>query len=190
VALGVIDAWIWARGPKDTPQVKESTRWVEGYEIVADVAEQTPDTRLVYVADREGDLRELMDAAERRGTPADWLVRATHNRNTPAGDKLWDRLGRSEPVGEVEFLVPAAPGRPARWIRQTLYRQVITLPARKGAPALTVTAILAREENPPPGEKALEWRLLTNRVAETLEAIVELIEWYRRRWRIKIFSGS
>ena len=68
VALGVIDAWIWARGPKDQPQVKESTRWVEGYEIVADLAEQTPDTRLVYVADREGDLWELMDAAERRGT--------------------------------------------------------------------------------------------------------------------------
>ena len=47
VALGVIDAWIWARGPKDQPQVKESTRWVEGYEIVADLAEQVPTTRLV-----------------------------------------------------------------------------------------------------------------------------------------------
>jgi hypothetical protein len=113
VALGVIDAWIWARGPKDQPQVKESTRWVEGYEIVADLAEQLPDTRLVYVADREGDIRELMDTAERRGTPADWLVRAQHERNTLAGDKLWSRLGQSEPVGEVEFLLPAAPGRPA-----------------------------------------------------------------------------
>ena len=30
VALGVLDAWMRARGPKDTPQVKESTRWVEG----------------------------------------------------------------------------------------------------------------------------------------------------------------
>src|SRR5512147_660174 len=187
VALGVIDAWIWARGPKDQPQVKESTRWVEGYEIVADLAEQLPDTRLVYVTDREGDLRELMDTAERRGTPADWLVRAQHERNTLAGDKLWVRLGQSEPVGEVEFLLPAAPGRPARRVRQTLYRQVVTLPARRGAPELTVTAILAREENPPVGETALEWRLLTNRVAETLEAVVELIDWYRRRWLVEIF---
>ena len=39
LALGVIDAWMWARGPKEQPQVKESTRWVEGYEIVADLAE-------------------------------------------------------------------------------------------------------------------------------------------------------
>jgi Transposase Tn5 dimerisation domain/Transposase DNA-binding len=187
VALGVIDAWIWARGPKDQPQVKESTRWVEGYEIVADLAEQRPDTRLVYVADREGDLRALMDAAARRGTPADWLVRAKHNRNTLAGDKLWDRLGQSEPVGEVEFMLPAAPDRPARPVRQTLYCQAVTLPARQGAPHVTVTAILAREEAPPAGESALEWRLLTNRPAETLEAIVELIDWYRRRWLMEIF---
>ncbi|MCP5198093.1 MAG: hypothetical protein H6974_15145 [Gammaproteobacteria bacterium] len=59
---------------------EERTRWVEGYEIVADLAETVPATRLVYVADREGDLRALMDAAARRGHPADWLVRAQHDR--------------------------------------------------------------------------------------------------------------
>src|SRR5512139_2635411 len=132
VALGVIDAWMWARGPKEQPQVKESTRWVEGYTVVADLAEQRPDTRLVYVADREGDLRALMDAAARRSTPADWLVRAKHNRSTTAGEKLWDRVARSEPLGEVEFWLSAAPGRPARVVRQTLYGQSVTLPARKG----------------------------------------------------------
>ena len=187
VALGVIDAWMWARGPKDEPQVKESTRWVEGYEIVADLATPIPDTRLVYVADREGDLRALMDVAARRGTPADWLVRAKHNRSTVAGEKLWDRLARSEPLGEVEFLRPAAPGRPPRVVRQTLYGQPVTLPARKGAPAVTGTAILAREAHPPVGQPAIEWRLLTNRTAETLEQVVELIDWYRRRWLIEVF---
>jgi len=47
---------------------------VEGYEIVADLAEQLPDTRLVYVADREGDLRELM--TRRRGGHAGGLAGA------------------------------------------------------------------------------------------------------------------
>ena len=125
VALGVLDAWMWARGPKEVPQVKESTRWVEGYEIVADLAETVSDTRLVYVADREGDLRALMDAAARRGTPADWLIRSQHNRNTLAGEKLWDRLARSESLGEVEFTLSAAPDRPARLVRQTLYLSLI-----------------------------------------------------------------
>ena len=187
VALGVIDAWMWVREPKEVPQVKESTRWLEGYERVAEWAAQVPETRLVYVADREGDMWDLMALAAQRGHPADWLVRATHNRKTVPGEKLWDRLVRTEPLGEVEFRLPAAPGRPARWVRQTLYAERVTLPARRGAPALAVTAILAREEHPPAGATALEWRLLTNRLAETLEQVVELIEWYRRRWLIEIF---
>jgi hypothetical protein len=187
VALGVLDAWIWARKPKDQPDVKESTRWVEGYEIVADLAETVPDTRLVYVADREGDLRALMDAAARRGTPADWLVRSKHNRKTTTGEKRWERLARSAPLGEVAFTLPAAPDRPARVVRQTLYQESVTLPARNGAPTVTATAILAREEQPPAGQKAVEWRLLTNRTAETLVRVVELIDWYRRRWRAEIF---
>jgi len=187
VALGVVDAWMWARAPKDQPAVKESTRWVEGYEIVADLAATVPDTRLVYVADREGDLRALMDAAARRGHPADWLIRSRHNRNTVGGGKLWVRLAQSAPLGEVEFTLPAAPDRPARVVRQTLYRERLTLPAHPGAPAVTVTALLAREEAPPPGQKAIEWRLLSNREADTLEAVGTLIDWYRRRWLAEIF---
>jgi hypothetical protein len=58
---------------------------------------------------------------------------------------------------------------------------------RKGDPVVTGTAILAREEHPPVGEEAIEWRLLTNRTAETLEDIVQLIDWYRRRWLVEIF---
>ena len=34
--LGVLNAWIWARDPKNVDgvrdDVKESTRWIEGYE--------------------------------------------------------------------------------------------------------------------------------------------------------------
>lgn len=50
--LGLLDAWMWAREPKDEdgtrPGEKESTRWVEGYERVAELSEQLPQTRLVY----------------------------------------------------------------------------------------------------------------------------------------------
>ena len=72
-------------------------------------------------------------------------------------------------------------------MRQTLYCEAVALPAHHGHPAVPVTAILAREEHPPVGEKAIEWRLLTNRTAETLELAVELIDWYRRRWLVEIF---
>ena len=52
---------------------------------------------------------------------------------------------------------------------------------------MQVTALLAREEHPPAGEQAIEWRLLTNRSATTLEEAVELIEWYRRGWLVEVF---
>ena len=128
-----------------------------------------------------------MDVAQRRGNAADWLVRATHNRVTEGGEKLWDRLVQRAALGEVEFQLPEAPGRAARPVRQTLYQERVTLPARSGAAAVEVTAILAREEAAPPGEQAVVWRLLSNRVAPTLEQVVELIDWYRRRWLIEIF---
>ena len=90
-------------------------------------------------------------------------------------------------LGEVDFTLPAAPGRAARCVRQTLYRETLVLPARKGAPAVPVTAILAREEQPPTNQPAVTWRLLTNRTVHTLEAVVELIDWYRRRGLVEIF---
>lgn len=42
---------------------------------------------------------------------------------------------------------------------------------------MTVTATLACEEQPPANQEAIVWRLLTNRTAETLEAVVELVDW-------------
>ena len=55
--LGVTDAWMWAREPKDAngkrPGPLESDRWIEGYERIAERAERVLETRLVYVADRE-----------------------------------------------------------------------------------------------------------------------------------------
>ena len=187
VALGAVDAWMWARKPKGEADIKESERWVEGYGVVADLAEQLPETRVVYVADRAGDIRALMDEAARRGEAADWLVRAQHNRNTTLGQKVWDRLGRGEALGEIEFWLPAAPGREARRVRQCRYQERVTLPAHQGKPAVSVTAILAREQDPPTGVKPIVWRLLSNRLAETLEQVVELVSWYRRRWLIEIF---
>ncbi|MGF6836882.1 hypothetical protein QF001_000749 [Paraburkholderia youngii] len=57
--LGVMNAWMWAREPRDENGqrggVCESVRWIESYEIVAQQAASMSGTRLVYVADREGD---------------------------------------------------------------------------------------------------------------------------------------
>jgi hypothetical protein len=128
-----------------------------------------PDTRLVYVADREADILELMQCAHQLGTPADWLIRSQHNRSLPDGGKLWARQGQA-----------------AREVRPQLWASPISLPDGRGG-QLSVTCLIAREINTPAGSKPVEWRLLTNRVAESLEAVVELIDWYRCRWEIETF---
>jgi hypothetical protein len=189
---GVADTWMWARKPHGKADFKESVRWIEGYRRVADLAAEMPESRLVYIGDREGDIRDLMETAGQCGYPADFLLRARHERNTAAGGKLWRNMGKEEAAGRIEFTLPRAPGRKARQVIQTLYVKRVTPPARKNAQGrleepLELTAILAREENPPEGQKAVEWRLLTNRTAVTLEEAAELIEWYRCRWLIEIF---
>ena len=46
-------------------------RWVQGYERLPEMAAELPSTRLVYLADREADLMELMRRADSLGTPVD-----------------------------------------------------------------------------------------------------------------------
>lgn len=187
--LGVLDAWMWAREPKGPDGtragIKESVRWGEGYARVAELAAELPETRLVYVADRESDIRELMVRARDLGTPADWLLRSKHNRALPEGGRLWAKVLASPSLGEIRFTLPGGRGRTAREVRQDLYAQRVALSdGRRGT--FEVTCLVAREISTPPGVKPIEWRLLTNRSAATLQAVGELIDWYRARWEIEL----
>ena len=49
-----------------------------------------------------------------------------------------------------------------------------------------MTCVIAQEIGARKGIKRIEWRLLTNREADSLEAVAELIDWYRARWEIEI----
>lgn len=73
----------------------------------------------------------------------------------------------------------------ARTVRQHLWMQRADLRASK-CPCIAATCLVAREFDAPAGVKPIEWRLLTNRTASTLEEALERIEWYRARWEVKI----
>jgi hypothetical protein len=182
IMLGTLDVWMWKREPKGEALFKESIRWVEGYERVAEIAA----TRLVYIADREGDIRALMDRAAALGHPADWLIRCLHNRTLTDGGKLWAELEQANVAGQVQFMLPRNGARKARSVVQTVRMARFELPPQ-GGKTLQVTAILAREEHPPEGEAPVEWGLLTNEVLASLEQCCERIDGYRRRWLAEIF---
>ena len=178
--LGIVDAWMWAR----PLEISESQRWIEGYARLAERAGHLPATRLVYVADREADILELMQRAHTLGHPADYLLRAQHNRCLPQGGKLWPAVLAATPLGDIEFTLPERLNRPARAVRQTLHVRPVDLPDGQGG-MMPVTCLIARETGVPEGQKAVEWRLLTNRVVATLEEAAQLIDWYRCRWEIE-----
>lgn len=189
--LGVLDAWMWAREKRGTDGVRpgqsESKRWVEGYQRVAEMAAGLPDTRLVYVADREADMVEMMRCARDLGTPADWLVRAKHDRCLPdGGAKLWQTATIGDPLGQITFAVGARENQKGRTVRQQLWARAVEInDGKKGR--ITVTCLVAREVGAPSGVKPIEWRLLTNRAVLTQQEAVELIDWYRARWEIETY---
>jgi hypothetical protein len=154
--LGVSDLWMWARELKDKngvrPGQKESLRWIEGYERVAEMAERMPATRLVYVADRESDIAALMWRAKELGDCADWLVRSMHNRRclvqsdsslastNAAGEQdalleqaepeiaqLWALTTSGEPLEKITFTMPTRGEQKARVVRQSLWTRRVNI---------------------------------------------------------------
>ena len=188
--LGVTHAWSWAREFKDAEGarsgINESIRWIESYERMAESAADLPQTRHVCVGDRESDMVELMRKARELGHPADYLIRSQHNRVLPDGGKLWDQVMLQTPLGRIRFELPGGRGRKARQVEQEIRLQRLTIPdGAKGT--LEVSCLIASEIDAPEGAKPVVWRLLTNRLADTLEQACELIDWYRARWEIELF---
>lgn len=188
--LGVLDAWMWTREPKEADGLrgglKESQRWIEGYERVAERALALPEVRQVYLADREADILALLLKARALGHVADYLIRCQHDRALPEGGKLWARLGQAPVLGQVRFDLPGGRGRKARSVVQRIRVGRIELDDGAGG-RLPVTCLVAEEIGAPAGAKPVVWRLLSNRSVETLEQAVELIDWYRARWEIELF---
>src|SRR5579885_2847316 len=201
LCLGVLDQWSWARdaedhGGKDRHhrlnrpiEEKESLRWLEGYRCVCDLQSVLPQTRLVYMADRESDLFELFE--EGACGEAAWLIRASYDRKLSDGRHLWQAVQETEVLGNLEFDLTAAEDRPARHVVQTLKAARVELrpPPRVGRKlsAVEVAAILAWEESPPPGVEPVQWLLLTRLPVTSGPEAEEKVRWYLCRWQIEVY---
>ena len=150
------------------------------------MAGQLPHTRLVYLADREADIMDLMVRARDLDTPVDWLLRSRHNRTLSEGGKLWSRVTEGDCLGEIRFTMASRQGQRAREVVQEVWAQALQLPDGKGG-FVQATCLVAKEPAPPDGDKPVEWRLLTNLEVTNLEQAAQMIDWYRARWEIEMF---
>jgi hypothetical protein len=199
--LGLLGVHTWVREPGSLGQEKdarrpleekESVRWVDGFARVNALAETLTDTRLTYVADREGDLYDLFVEAPCPEQGADWLIRGQHHdRRLTDGRTLAQALAEAPVLTVTAFDCPPARGRAARHVEQHLRVVRVRLkpparPDRRLVP-VTVSALLATEINPLPDVEALNWLLITNLSVETPEQALEKLQWYLCRWQIEVF---
>jgi hypothetical protein len=204
LCLGVIDADLWVRdglGQREERKNKafvdkESVHWLTGYQTACQVAEQAPDTEVISVADREGDIFEVFAAAapEEGQRKAGFIIRAQHNRAVTVEDQtgaLWDKLAASTVLGHLVVKIPGSAKRKARHAHLTVQASVVQprIPYRPEGklPPVKFNVVLVREVNPPEGEEAIEWMLLTSLPASTFAEASRVVQYYCCRWMIEIF---
>jgi Transposase DNA-binding/Transposase Tn5 dimerisation domain len=204
VNLGVLTHRFWQRPEEPVGHLraqrpieeKESYRWLVGYEMACAVQRRCPETLVVSVADREGDIHEwFLDAAERdEEERAAFVIRAKCNRRIaaqPQDTYLWEALKAAPVLGQTTIEVVAQAKRAARQACLTVRALAVTFNRgrRRGGhlPPVRVHAVYVKEEGPPPGEEPLEWMLLTNLPVDDFTTAQVILRWYQARWEIELY---
>jgi hypothetical protein len=212
--LGVIDFQAWVRkelGTRHTRknrsiEEKESYCWIKSYEAANEIALAAPNTTIISIADREGDIYELLEKLPSESNKAYWLVRCQQNRlviNQETGEetRLWEIVKNTAPIGEIAFSLPAGTTynrdkskrkpRQERTVQQLVRAYTVQLkPSRRKGKKLNpiaINVIHCEEINPPNKEDKVEWFLLTSYPINTAKTALEAINWYLCRWQIELF---
>ncbi len=178
---------------------KESIRWLDSMKKTASIFEGQH-KQVVTIADREADIYDLFQLADRMNTQ--FLVRASQNRKINktaiysdiSGEMLWDFMKKKKNKGTIQVNVPKKDDQPKRLANCMIkFEKVNVFPPRnyKGATIgnlnLDIYAIHVVEKYPPKNADKIEWILYTNIPILTFEEAVEKIKWYCLRWRIEVY---
>jgi hypothetical protein len=212
VNLGVVDVNFWDRDPikaedrdfssterDNAPiEVKESYRWLRSYIKCCEVAAETPNTQVINITDREGDIIEIYEAAAQQKTKEEpsprFIIRSQYNRWLDEKDesgkihkKLREKLKESDSLGEIEFVIPATENRAARKVKQQIKATTVVIKSKKKKLKLQINAVMATEINPPSGESPLTWIFITDLPIRTCAEAIQVIQYYLVRWEIELF---
>jgi hypothetical protein len=171
---------------------KESYKWVESLKACQDLAPLCPETLLVNVADREGDLYELFVQALRvqSASKVHLLVRARHDRKLQDHSRtLWQEVARQPVASTLKVRVGRRGDQPSRLAQLSVRFAAVPLraPARlSGQPSIQLWAIEAREVRPPKGVQPIVWHLLSTLPVTCAEEALQRVSWYAQRWQIEV----
>ena len=203
--LGVSGLETWAR-PEAEPQAereKESRRWFRGFEQGRELGRLSPPTRMVVVGDRESDIYALFRQQAEQAGEAALLVRANAGRQRQVRAEcpvLGDTRVRAVEA-HLDFVEPVLRDRPVEIDSQGGKRarkkrtartevriaKVELLPPEEhqGSGPLPVWLVRVLEPEPPAGQAALEWLLVSSEGEATAEWAARIVGWYETRWGIE-----
>lgn len=202
VNLGVVEGGMWKRPEKikgakrqiKPIHEKESIRWLDHYDAACRVQAACPETTVVSIADREGDIHEWFQHAEKTAEHkrAAYIVRAKANRTLELDDDetiaLWDYVNSEKSIGKYSVDLPKRNGEPGRNAVLNVVASEVRLKGKgKARQPLFIYVVYAKEIDPPTGVKGLEWLLLTDLNVEDFNQARTVIEWYRCRWEIETY---
>jgi Transposase Tn5 dimerisation domain/Transposase DNA-binding/Transposase DDE domain len=105
-------------------------------------------------------------------------------------NKFKHQLYHAPIIGDLQFELPGRAGKKPRMVNQIIKAKEVTfLPSghKQDLPKVSMNAVLLQEENPPAGEQAVIWILLTSLAINTFEDIQLIINLYLSRWGIELF---
>jgi hypothetical protein len=167
---------------------KESQRWLDGLAAASQVLSSA--RQVTMIADRECDFYAELIAP--RPDNVHLLIRSGQDRGLLGGGLLFAAADAFAIAGQRTIDVPARPGgRAARKAKLGISFGAVSIAKpqqrvpKEWPESAEMRLVVAREIDPPPGEKPIVWRLLTTHAVQTLADAERIIGFYRRRWIIE-----
>ena len=175
---------------------QESARWLEGYPLACELQRSCPETLVVHVSDREGDMHEWFLEAMRRvpGERAACIIRAQCDRRLAKGTApryVWEVMQQARAAGRIPVELARQPERLPRPVTLSVAVKRVTFQGARWPggrlPPVEVVAVSVKESRPPDGGEPMAWRLLTSRPVTEFPSAWTGVPWYRCRWAIDRF---
>jgi hypothetical protein len=179
---------------------KESRRWLQAYRTACELQELCPDTQVVSLADREGDIYDLyVEHRDHVGPRAEFVIRAQQARSTlqpnpamgaKAFCKVLDDLRQSPLIKSIKIDLTATSKRAAREACFEIRALTVTVKpphARKHLQPVTMNVVLVEEVGGPGDGTDVSWQLITSLPIDTLEEVLLVVKYYRQRWSLELY---
>lgn len=209
LALGLSEAWlglgwqkVWTRSPTvqcrtegkraRSLRANESDVWAETLSEIGRAPERDSGVLWVSVGDRASDIYGYFRQSQELGWEV--IARAVQDRviHSLSGERQhlmnWSRQLSAAATKQVTLR--CRDGNPKRTVSlQVAWGQCDAQSPHEGkerfGPPLRLSVVRCWEADPPVGQPALEWVLITSLSISSADQALQIIEWYEHRWLIE-----